>query len=68
MPDAATAVGNIGVRGGTATVLAEELAPDEQPLGAIKATAEDDTDRSLDATGGHSSGRDHRHADQESSI
>ena len=42
MPDAATALGNIGMRGETATALAEELAPDEQPLGAIKATAEDD--------------------------
>ena len=42
MPDAATALGNIGVCGGTAIALAEELAPDEQPLGAIKATAEDD--------------------------
>ena len=42
MPDAATALGNIGVCGGRAIALAEELAPDEQPLGAIKATAEDD--------------------------
>jgi len=42
MPDAATALGSIGVRGGTAIALAEELAPNEQPLGAIKATAEDD--------------------------
>ena len=42
MPDAATALGNIGVCGRTAIALAEEPAPDEQPLGAIKATAEDD--------------------------
>lgn len=42
MPDATTALANIGVRGGTAAALAEELAPGEQPLGAIKATAEDD--------------------------
>jgi hypothetical protein len=42
MPDATTALARIGVRGGAATGLAEELAQDEQPLGAIKATAEDD--------------------------
>lgn len=42
MRDATTALANIGVRGGAATALAEELAAGEQPLGAIKATAEDD--------------------------
>lgn len=42
MSDITSALGNLGVRGGATTAFAEELAPGEQPLGAVKATAEDD--------------------------